>query len=395
MTRQMNNNRFEDALECLIENGFDGMAQALQILLNEAMKIERSSSLRATPYQRTSDRRGYANGFKPKTINTRAGKITVSVPQTRNTNFYPSVLQKGVRSERALTLAMAEMYVQGVSTRKVTKVLEELCGLEVTSTQVSRATAELDTELSAWRERPLPACSYLILDARYEKVRMDGALVSCALLSAVGVGEDGKRRVLGCSVSLSEAETHWREFLKSLVGRGLTGLKFITSDDHAGLKAAREAVFPGVPWQRCQCHLQRNAQAYVPRQKMKAQVAADIRRIFNSENRIEADQRLKEFVRKYRKPAPKLTEWAEGNIPEGLTVFLLPEKHRKRMRTSNMLERLNKELSRRTRVATIFPNEESLLRLASAVLSEISDEWESGKVYLSMQDDDKIVNFDG
>ena len=182
---------------------------------------------------------------------------------------------------------------------------------------------------------------------------------------------------------------HWKAFLQSLQERGLNGLKLVTSDDHAGLKAALNAVFPSLPWQRCQCHLQRNAQAYVPKVAMRACVAAKIRAIFNAENRAEADERLKAFVRKYQKAAPKLADWAEENIQEGLTVFLMPEKHRKRLRTSKMLERINRELARRTRVATIFPNEASLLRLASAVLSEISDEWETGKVYLSMMEKEK------
>ena len=387
MTRQDNNNLFENVMELLIANGFDGFADALRILLNEAMRIERSLSLGAGHYQRTPNRQGYANGYKPKTVDTRAGKIELSVPQVRgDVEFYPSALERGLRSERALTQAMAEMYVNGVSTRKVTKVLEKLCGLSVTSTQVSRATALLDEELAAWRNRPLPACRYLVLDARYEKVRVGGALISCALLIAVGVDAAGKRLVLGTSVSLSEAEVHWREFLESLQRRGLTGLRMVTSDDHKGLKAALTATMPAVPWQRCQCHLQRHAQADVPKVAMKKTVASKIRSIFDSENRADADVRLKALVEEFRKSAPQLADWAEANLPEGLTVFILPEGHRKRMRTSNMIERLNREVARRTKVATIFPNPASLLRLASAVLSEISDEWESGKIYLDMNE---------
>jgi transposase-like protein len=378
-------------MELLIQNGPDAMADAMTTLLNHAMRIEREQALGAAAHQRTDTRRGYANGYKPKTLSTRLGDLDLSVPQTRDyadeqgQPFYPSCLERGVRSERALTLAIAEMYVQGVSTRKVTKVMEELCGLQVTSTQVSRAAAELDEQLEAWRNRAIGQVRYLILDARYEKVRHGGSVVTCALLTAIGILPDGKRCILGCSVSLSEAEVHWRTFLQSLIDRGMHGVKLIVSDNHPGLKAARAATLPGVPWQRCQFHLMQNAMAYVPKQSMKAQVAEDLRRVFNADDRQEAERRLAQIVQQYRDTAPKLAAWMEENIPEGLAVFAFPPAHRKRLRTTNGLERLNKEIKRRTRVATLFPNEASLLRLASAVLSEISDEWETGKIYLNMQ----------
>lgn len=294
-------------------------------------------------------------------------------------------MEKGVRSERALKLAVAEMYVQGVSTRKVTQVMQQLCGLEVSSTQVSRAAQLLDEELSAWRQRPLGEMPYLALDARYEKVRHGGSVISCAVLIAVGITPHGRRTLLGVSVSLSEAEVHWREFLASLQDRGLHGVQLIVSDDHAGLKAAREARFAGVPWQRCQFHLQQNAGHYVPRISMRAELAADLRAIFDAPDRAEADRRLEMAVRKYEKTAPKLAAWLGAHVPDGLTVFALPAEHRRRLRTSNLLERLNKEIKRRTRVATLFPNEASLLRLVSAVLMEISEEWETEKIYLRME----------
>lgn len=391
MTRQNDSTTLEQLMELLIQNGPDAMADAMTTLLNHAMRIEREQALGAAAHQRTDTRRGYANGYKPKTLSTRLGDLDLSVPQTRDyadeqgQPFYPSCLERGVRSERALTLAIAEMYVQGVSTRKVTKVMEELCGLQVTSTQVSRAAAELDEQLEAWRNRAIGQVRYLILDARYEKVRHGGSVVTCALLTAIGILPDGKRCILGCSVSLSEAEVHWRTFLQSLIDRGMHGVKLIVSDNHPGLKAARAATLPGVPWQRCQFHLMQNAMAYVPKQSMKAQVAEDLRRVFNADDRQEAERRLAQIVQQYRDTAPKLAAWMEENIPEGLAVFAFPPAHRKRLRTTNGLERLNKEIKRRTRVATLFPNEASLLRLASAVLSEISDEWETGKIYLNMQ----------
>ena len=391
MTHQQNSTTLDQLMELLIQDGPDAMADAFTTLLNHAMRIEREQVLGAASHQRTDQRRGYANGFKPKTITTRVGELPLRIPQTRGyadehgRPFYPNALERGVRSERALTLAIAEMYVQGVSTRKVTKVMEELCGLEVTSTQVSRAAAELDEQLEAWRNRPLGDVRYLILDARYEKVRHGGSVVPCALLTAIGVLADGKRSVLGCSVALSEAEVHWRSFLQSLIDRGMRGVKCVVSDDHAGLGAARDTTLNGVPWQRCQFHLIQNAMAYVPKQSMRSDVARGMRRVFAADDRHEADRRLRELVERHREAAPRLADWLEENVPEGLTIFAMPARHRKRLRTTNSLERLNKEILRRTRVATLFPNEASLLRLASAVLSEISDDWETARAYLTME----------
>jgi putative transposase len=250
MAHQPDSNVIETVVQLLCESGLSQMAEAVRIMLNEAMKIERSQVIEADPYERSVHRRGYANGFKQKTIETRLGAMTLNVPQTRGVEFYPSALEKGVRSERALKLAVAEMYVQGVSTRRVTEVMQQLCGLDVSSAQVSRAAKMLDEELNAWRQREIGEIPYLILDARYEKVRHGGSVVSCAVLIAVGVTSDGHRTLLGVSVSLSEAEVHWREFLGALQDRGLHGVKMIVSDDHAGMKAAREARFAGVPWTR-------------------------------------------------------------------------------------------------------------------------------------------------
>jgi transposase-like protein len=377
---------FEMVLEVLDEHGLSAMSEAIRILVNEAMKLERQDFLRAAPHQRTADRRGHANGFKPKTVATRLGPITFDVPQVRQPvdgeRFYPSALERGTRSERALKLAVAEMYVQGVSTRKVAAIMEQLCGHEVSSTDVSRAAALLDEELAAWRERPLGRFEHLLLDARYEKVRHGGSVVSCAVLIAIGIDADGRRAILGTSVSLSEAEVHWREFLARLQARGLHGVILLVSDDHAGLRAALAARFPGVPWQRCQFHLQQNAQAFVPRIAMRREVAEALRAVFQAPDRAEADRLLGLAIDRFRDRAPDLARWMETNIPEGLTAFTLPLTQRRRLRTVNLLEVLNKELRRRTRVATLFPNEASLLRLVSAVLMEYSEEWETGRIYL-------------
>ena len=385
MTHQPHPNVTRQVVQLLSEQGFEGMAEAMQRLLNECMLIERQQALGVGPYQRGEARRGQANGFKPKTVKTRIGPLALRVPQVRGAEFYPHVLERGTRSEKALRLALAEMYVQGVSTSKVTKITEELCGCEVSSSDVSRATALLDEELSKWRSRPLSAMKYLILDARYEKVREAGSVRDCAVLLAIGVDAEGRRSILGVSVSLSEAEVHWREFFKSLLQRGLYGVELIVSDAHAGLKEARQACFAGVPWQRCQFHLMHNALAHVPRQELKSEVMADLRGVFDAADQAAANEQLQRVVRKHEKSAPKLAAWLEENVSESLTVFRLPSAHRQRLRTTNMLERLNRELKRRTRVATLFPNETSLLRLATAILIEVSEEWETGKRYVTFE----------
>ena len=388
MAHRVEHHPLDAAFAALLANGLDGAGEALRILVNEASKIERTHFLNARPHERTPERTDYANGFKPKTVMTRVGQVTFDVPQVRGGGFYPSALEKGTRTEQALNIALAEMYVQGVSTRKVTDILVKLLGPEVSisSTQVSRAAEQLDAGLTAWRERPLDETPYLFLDARYERVREGGRLVDCAVLVAVGITRAGHRRVLGVSVALSEAEVHWRAFLDSLIRRGLKGVKLIVSDDHAGLKAARRATLPSVPWQRCQFHLQQNAQAYVTRLDQRKPVAQRIRAIFNAPDRAEAERLLKQTIAAWSTDAPNLALWAENNLPEGFTVFERPLAQRPRLRTTNGLERINREIKRRTRVASIFPNAASCLRLVSALLAECDEDWMTGKIYLNLKD---------
>jgi len=338
MTHHFQSSTTHEAVQLLAEHGFEAMAQAIQVLMNEAMRIERAHYLQAAPYERSEGRRSQANGFKPKTVNSRLGKLQLQVPQTRDSQFYPSTLERGERSERALKLALAEMYVQGVSTRKVAAITQELCGLEVSSAQVSRAAKLLDEELEAWRNRQLGQVQYLVLDARYEKVRIDGTVRDCAVLVAIGILPDGHRSVLGVSCSLSEAEVHWRSFLESLLTRGLKGVQCIVSDQHSGLQAARKAVLPSVPWQRCQFHLMQNAMNYIPKLSMRKEVAEDLRAVFLAKDQHAAREELRRLVAKYEKTAPSFASWAESNVPQGLTIFQLPAEHRKRMRTTNLLE---------------------------------------------------------
>ena len=331
MAMRVENNPLEAAYAVLLENGLDGAGEALRILVNEAAKIERDAFIGARPYERTETRRDYANGYKPKTMLTAHGELTFQVPQVRSGDFYPSVFEKGTRTDQAVNLALAEMYVQGVSTRRVISVLQHLLGpdISLSSSQVSRATEKLDKELEAWRNRPLGEVPYLFLDARYEKVRMEGKIVDCAVLIAVGIDASGKRRVLGCEIANSEAEINWRRFLEKLLARGLKGVKLIIADDHAGLKAARRAVLPSVPWQRCQFHLQQNAGAFVTRQEARKTVSAQMRAIFNAPDRTEAERLLRITLEVWRKEHPKLAEWAETAIPESLTVFDFPAAHRR------------------------------------------------------------------
>ena len=374
-----------ELLEQIASEGLDFIPELVRILVNAATQIEREQHIGAGYYERSPERRGHANGFKPKTVKTRLGEITFEVPQVRDGSFYPGALEKGLRSERALTLTLAEMYVQGVSTRRVKTVIEQLCGTSISSSQVSRAAAQLDETLEAWRNRPIGEIRYLYLDARYEKVRIDGQIRDAAILIASGVALDGKRQILGLSVSLGEQEVHWRVFLQSLVKRGLRSVQLIISDAHTGLQAARQSVFGGIPWQRCQYHLQQNVQAYVPRKAMQREVAQELRNIFHAPDLVTAQAWLNEMVKKYQPKYTKLADWLELNVPEGLTIFSFPANHHRRIRTVNMLERVSQEVKRRTRVVRIFPNEASCLRLISAILMEISENWQTSRVYLSFE----------
>lgn len=395
--RHASTQAYDELIQLVIDHGSDAIAAAFTQIMNTAMLIERQQNMGVNDsHQRSEQRRAYANGTKPKALKTPVGTLTLDVPKTRAVPgreddfepFYPQALERGSRASRAVVATLAQMYVQGVSTRDVKKVMAEL-GLEnVSSSQVSRATATLDEELDAWRNRPLGEVPYLILDARYEKVRHGGVVIDVALLTAIGITHDGKRRVLGISVALSEAEVHWRDLLDSLVTRGLRGVTYIASDDHAGLKAARRAVLPSVPWQRCQFHLAQNAIHHCPTQALRSEIGDWLRPIFNARDRAEADQRLKDAVEHFMPIAPKLAQWLEDNVPESLTVFTLPAEHRKKMRTTNGIERpIQQELKRRTRNVRVFPNIESLLRLASAILVEIDDQWSTAtKRYVTWQE---------
>ena len=389
MNEHYNDTLSQELINTLLDQGLtDGLKTVAQTLMNTAMLLERQQHLNASPYQRDAqERNGFANGFKPRTFQTAMGALELSVPQVRNSDapFRTSLLEKGSRSDRALKSAIATMYINGVSTRKVTNVMEELCGFEVSSTQVSNLNKTLDEEFNKWRTRPLPDIQYLILDATYYDVRIDGTVRDCATLKAIGIRRDnGKRMILGVSCALSEAEIHWRAFLEGLKERGMGIPDMVTSDAHSGLKNALKTTLNSTPWQRCQFHLQQNAQDHITKQELKTPIAEEISSILTEDSLEKAQQKLKEFSKKWEKEQPKVASWAEDNIPQSLTVLRLPRPHRKKLRTSNSCETLNGNIKRRTRVAGLFPSEESLERLVTGVLIEISETWEtSSRPYLS------------
>ena len=380
----------EALLEQLIAQGPNDIAGVFARAFELAMELERERFLRAGRYERTPERQGYANGYKAKRVDTPAGSVSVQVPKTAghgDTPFYPQSLERGRRSVRAVMLAVAEMYIKGVSTRDVEAVMAEFGIESLSSSQVSRATKLLDEELQAWRDRPLAEISYLFLDARYEKMRHGGVVRDVAVLSAIGIGPDERRRILGVSVALSEAEVHWRGFLESLVARGLRGVTYVVSDDHAGLRAARRAVLGGATWQRCQFHLARNAIHHAPNAEIRKRIGRQMKAIWAADDLAKAETVLADLVVGYRDSATKLADWLEENVPEGLAVFTLPEHHRKRLRTSNPIERsVQQELKRRTVKIRVFPSEDALLRLVSAVLVEIDEKWASEtKAYIKWE----------
>ena len=378
-TTDVNDTEIIEMMQTLMNEGLQGFPAVMARIYNLAMRFERELHLGAKSYERTDERIGYANGYKPKTIRTAAGNIRLQIPQVRDTDrpFYPRSLERGSRSDRALRMAVAEMYIKGVSTRKVQSIFNELCDVNITADQVSRAMQELDGELQNWRTRPIGVVKVLFVDATYHKARIDGVVVSVATFIVTGILEDGHRSILAVDADISENEVHWRKVLSSLVDRGMRGVRLVVSDSHDGLRAAREAVLPGIPWQRCQMHLQQNAQSFVTKQALKGEVASDIRSIFNARSLEEAKRILDELIEKYSKTQSKLAAWMEDNIPEGLTVFAFPAPVRQFLRTNNMEENLNKQIKSRTRLIPAFPNVDSLLRLVTAICVEISDEWET------------------
>lgn len=384
ISNKSNKSFISEVLEDFARNGINELKESLERLFNQLMLAEREEAVGAAPYERTSERKGYCNGFKDKKLLTRTGELELKVPQVRGADFYPSCLEKGERVEQALKTVLAEAYVQGVSTRRMKALTEELCGKEISSTQVSRFASVLDVEVKKFKERQLGCYRYLFLDADYQKVRHEGSVRSLTVLKAVGVTREGDREVLGISCSLSEAEVHWREFLENLMKRGMRGIELVISDSHMGLREAIQAVLPSVKWQRCLFHLAQNASGYAPYAGMRKEICQAVREIYQALDRIEAESRLKRTVERFKDRASKFCDWLEEHFIEGLTFFDFPKEHWKKIRTINLVERINQEEKRRTKVARLFPSIESCERLVVMIAMKIHEEWATGKKYLTV-----------
>jgi transposase-like protein len=359
------------------------MRGLMERMVQQCLEVEMTNFLGAGNYERVPGRHGWRNGYKPRVLKTRVGKLELMVPKDRDGEFQTEMFGRYQRSEKALVLAMVQMYIEGVSTRKVRAITEALCGLEVSKSQVSALTSSLDGEIAKWRERPLTeAYPYLIIDARYEKVRRGGSVVSQAVLVAVGISASGYREVLGAWVADSESEASWGGLFSELKQRGLRGVRHVVSDDHAGMGKAIERHFQNVVWQRCQVHFVRNALSLCGVQQ-RPLVLRLMKTITESPTREAAKAAIEQAIPELEKRAPKVAQLLEEHGEEILGVYALPEAHRKRMRTTNLLERQNQELKRRTRVVRVFPNEQSCLRLICALLMETNEEW-MDRLYLDM-----------
>jgi putative transposase len=358
--------------------------QIVSRYLQQFLETEISSFLQAEPYQRTGERTGYRNGYKPRILKTRVGRIELSVPQDREGRFQSDLFARFQRSEKALILALQEAYLQGVSTRKVTKITEQLCGTAFSKSHVSDLCQELDADIQAWRDRPLEqSYPYLIIDATYLYIRTGGKVVSKSVLIVTGVSQSGHREVLALNVAHSETEATWTTLFKDLKNRGLTGVQLVTSDEHNGLVNALKRHFQGASWQHCQTHFHRNIRGITP-PKHQRQVADALKDVFNATDLQTAQRRLNEMIDTYENILPKLAEKLDRDTPHCLTCLDFPQQHRKRLRTTNSLERLNREIKRRADVVQIFPNDQACERLVGALCMEWSEEWITGRRYLDM-----------
>jgi putative transposase len=375
----------EEALQVILASeGDNPLRMMLEYMVQASLEAEMTDHLGAKPYERSGERTGYRNGQKPRIFTTAVGDLYLMVPQDRDGTFSPTLFARYQRSDKALVLALMEMYVQGVSTRKVAAVTEKLCGRSFSAQLVSKLAAELDEKLSLWRERPIEGDHpYLIVDARYDKVREAGRVTSMGVLIAMGVNAEGKRTILSVEVADTENAGTWSDLFRRLRERGLTGVKLVTSDDHKGIKAAVARFFQGASWQRCQCHFIKNMMDMVGKAD-KAAIHADLRSVFDAADLDAVGWRMEELMGKWTAKRETVADKIEEGIVDCLSCFYFPSAHAKRIRTTNCLERFNQELKRRTRVARIFPNRESLLRLSCALAMEQSEEWETGRQYLDV-----------
>ncbi len=372
-----------DLVGLLTEN--DAMASLLTNVLNQVLDAQCAEQLKAKPFERSEERQGYRNGYRPRTLYTRVGPITLQVPQTREGQFSTEIFKRYQRSEQALVLSLMEMYLQGVSTRKVTKITEELCGASFSKSMVSQLCVNLDTVVNAWKSRSLLEKKYpfLIVDALVIDVRRDGAIRSTGALIAYGVNESGSREPLDLLIADSETESSWNDLFKRLKERGLKTVDLVVSDAHSGLVAALKKNFQGAQWQRCQTHFIRNVLGVTPRH-LRGEIANKLKLIFIAEDEKTARQLARDLIESHEKKCEKSMNVLEDGLDNALTVLNFPSRYRKRLRTTNLAERMNEEIRRRQRVIRIFPNEESAERLVGALLNEFYEEWQQGIRYLDM-----------
>jgi putative transposase len=363
------------------------LRQIVEGVLQHLLEAEITEHLGAAPYQRTESRKGHRNGYKPRKLKSRVGTLELLVPQDREGIFSTSLFARYQRNEKALTLALMEMYLEGVSTRKVREVTEELCGTSFSKSTISRLATALDSELEEWRQRPLEAESYpyLFVDARYEKVRVGCRIVSEGVLVVSAIREDGFREILAVEVADVESEATYQELFRTLKERGLKGVELVTSDEHKGLKSAIERHFRGASHQRCQFHYAKNLLGLVSFAKRK-ELGAGLRAVFSAPTRELALRAAEELADRWRGSHPKVAEHIEEHVEECLACLSFPESHRRRIRTTNGLERFNQEIKRRSRVVRIFPNREACLRLVTALAVETSEEWLTGRRYLDIEE---------
>jgi putative transposase len=374
------------AVNALFAQSPDGLREVVRTVLQEVLEAEMTAALGAAKGERSEGRLGYRSGSYARTLVTRVGKLELRVPQDRDGRFSTELFERYQRSERALVATLAEMYVQGVSTRKVKAITEELCGHAFSASAISAINKRLDESLRAFAERPLAEpFPYLILDARYEKVREAGVVTSQAVLIAVGIDWDGRRQILAVEMASRESRSSWKDFLLGLKNRGLRGVEFVVSDDHAGLVQAIGEVVPEAAWQRCYVHFLRNALDHLPR-KHADDCLQELRWIYDRRDRAEARADVAAWLAKWSARYPRLTGWVEETIEQTLTFFSLPRQHHKHLKSTNMLERLNEEIRRRTYVVRIFPNPESCKRLVRALAVETHENWMEANRYLNMDD---------
>ncbi len=368
----------------LLHEDRDFLKELLHEVIQEVLEAEMNDALGAQKGERTGDRLGYRSGYYPRALITRVGKLELRVPQDRQGRFSTEVFERYQRSEKALVSALAEMYVQGVSTRKVKAITEELCGHSFSASAVSGVVKRLDEQLSQFAQRQLEeAFAYVILDARYEKVRESGSIRSRAVLVAIGIDWEGRRQVLGVELANRESASSWKDFLLTLRQRGLKGVELVVSDDHAGLRKAIAEVLPEAIWQRCYVHFLRNALDHLPR-KGDDDCLRELRWLYDRRDVNEARKDLAGWLKRWQDKYAKLCAWVEDNIGETLSFYSLPLGHHKHLKSTNMLERLNEEIKRRTRVVRIFPNEQSCLRLIRALAVETHENWIEAHRYLDM-----------